>query len=150
MNISIIGPENSGKSTYAAWYAKRARGKRPIYMLGGYNSKFPTITLEQFGQVENCVIIIDDANATLDSYEFNRKNSPMRKPNYQHRHMNRLHIYVFHSMDDSIKKVFAQSKAVYISEMYRDSSFKSHKNLKGVTPKLVGFKGFQFLEYKRY
>lgn len=150
MNISIIGPEDSGKSTFAAWYAKQASGKRPIYMLGGYNSNFPAVTLEQFGALEDCVIIIDDANATLDSYEFNRKNSPMRRPNYQHRHLNRLQIFVFHSMDDSIKKVFAQSKAVYISEKYRDSSFKNHKNLKGISPKLVGRKGYQFWEYKRY
>lgn len=150
MNISIIGPEESGKSTFAALFAKRAKGKRPIFMLGGFKSDFPPLTIEEFGHVENCVVIVDDANATLDPYEFSRKKSPLRKTNYQHRHLNRLNIYVFHAMDDALKKIIGQSRYIYISEKYRDSSFKNHKYLKGISPRLVGSKGFRFLEYKRY
>lgn len=150
MNISIIGPEESGKSTFAEYLAKKSRGNRPIYMLGGYKPSFTSITLEEFGHAENCVVIVDDANATLDPYEFSRKKSSLRKNNYQHRHLNRLNIYVFHSVDDALKKIFGQCRYIYISEKYRDASFKNHKYLKGITPRLVGQKGYLFWEYKRY
>lgn len=150
MNVSIIGPEGSGKTTFAIQMAKRAAHGRPIYVLGEIKTEFPSITLDQFGNLKDCVIIIDDANALLDQYEIQKKNSPIRRPMFLHRHWNRLNIAIFHSLDDSVKVIFRQSRYIFVSKMYRDSSFKRNKFLQGITPTVDGRKPYQFLSYKRY
>ncbi len=151
MNISIIGPEESGKTRLAKELAKKMAGNRPIFMIGEIKSEFPSITLDQFGTVKNCVVIVDDANALLDQYELSRKQSPMRKPLFVHRHWNRVNIFVFHSADDAVKPIFRQSRFIYSSVKYRDSSFENNKFIKGVPFHLVGRrKAYQFREYKRY
>lgn len=150
MNVSIIGPEGSGKTSFAVQFAKKARGKRPVYVLGLIKSQFPFITKEQFGFLKNCVIIVDDANAYITPHELNKNNSPFRESNILHRHWNRLNIFIFHSMDDAVKMMFRQSRFVYVSKKYRDESVKSNKLLKGIQPKEAGRKGYEFWEYKRY
>jgi hypothetical protein len=151
MNVSIIGPEGSGKTRLAEMFAKKAASGRPVYVLGELKSKIGmNITPEQYAVAKNCVVIIDDANAFLDNYELNRKDSPYRKPMVMHRHWNRLNIYVFHSMDDAIKPLFRQSRYIFISSKYKDDSFKRNKFIKGISPTEIGRKPYSFMSYKRY
>jgi hypothetical protein len=150
MNVSVIGPEGSGKTTLSIQMAKRAAMGRPVYVLGELKTEFPSITPEQFRSLKNCVVIVDDANAFMDNYELNRKDSPFRKPVIMSRHWNRVNIFVFHSMDDAVKFLFRQSRYIYISKKYRDESFKRNKFIKGIQPTEIGRKTFIFLSYKRY
>lgn len=150
MNLSIIGPEGSGKTTLATTLAKKAAHGRPIYVLGELKTQYMNITPEQYGTAKNCIVIVDDANAFMDNYELNRKDSPYRKPVIMSRHWNRLNIFVFHSMDDAVKFLFRQSRYIYISKKYRDESFKRNKFIKGIFPREIGRKSFIFMEYKRY
>lgn len=146
----MIGPEGSGKTSIAILSAKRAAFGRPIYVLGELKSEFPSITPEQFGKLKNCVCIVDDANAFMDGYEMNRKDSPYRKPVIMSRHWNRLNIFIFHSLDDSVKFMFRQSRYILVSKKYRDEAISKNKFLKGISPTEIGRSPYLFLSYKRY
>lgn len=150
MIISIIGPENSGKTTLAAQLAKKTKGTRPVYFLGEMRSEFPSITLEHMRGMTNAVVIVDDANAVLDQYEFHKKDSPLKKIMFTHRHRNVLMFFIFHSLDDSVKKVFRLSKYIFVSKLYRDASVKKNRYLQGITPTVTGRKPYLFLQYKRF
>lgn len=151
MNICIIGPEGSGKTTLALKeLAKKAAHGRPIYVMGMLKTQYLSITDEQFKVAKNCICVVDDANAYLDGYELNRKDSPYRKPVIMSRHWNRINIFIFHSIDDAVKFMFRQSRFIYVSKKYRDEAYKRNKFLKGISPREIGRKTYLFLEYKRY
>jgi energy-coupling factor transporter ATP-binding protein EcfA2 len=150
MNVCIIGPEGSGKTTLATTLAKKVAHGRPVYVMGMLRSKYLNITDEQFKTAKNCICIVDDANAYLDGYELNRKNSPFRSPVIMSRHWNRVNFFVFHSIDDAVKFMFRLSRYIYISKKYRDTAYKNNKFIKGISPTEVGRKTFLFLEYARY
>ena len=151
MTISIVGPEGSGKSTLAETIAKKAAAKRrPIYYLGELKSKFQSITIEDFHKPSDAVVIVDDANAFLEHYDIFKEGNKLKSPIVMSRHRNRVNIFVFHSIDDAVKFFFRQSRFIYISEKYRDSSYKSNKFLRGIEPIVVGRKPYTFLEFRRH
>jgi hypothetical protein len=150
VNISIIGPEGSGKTSLAIQYAKRAAFGRPVFIMGELKTQYQSMSPEQFRTQKNCVSIIDDANAFLDSFELARAESPYRKPVIMSRHWNRVNIFVFHSIDDAIKFMFRQSRYIIISKRYRDTSTKDNKFIKGIKPVEIGRAPYLFLSYKRY
>jgi hypothetical protein len=150
VNVSIIGPEESGKTRLANMLALRAAQGRPIYVVNGGKSAFSPLPIENFGDVNNAVVIVDDANAVLDSAEIYTKDKRYKRPVIKARHENRLNIFIFHSFDDANKFWFRQSRYIYVSARYKDESFKKNRYIKGISPEVVGRKGFEFLRFKRY
>lgn len=150
MNISIIGPEGSGKTTFANDIAKKVCSGRPIFFVGKKKTAFRPIDIENIHKVRNGVIIIDDANAYLESYDVYNKNLNVKAPFVLHREFNVVHICVFHSFDDAIKYFFRQSRYIYVSDQYRDETYKKNKYIKGISPVIVGKGKWLFNRFKRY
>lgn len=150
MNVSIIGPEDSGKSTLASNYAKKVCFGRPIFFIGKKKSEFKTIELQDFHNVENAVVIIDDANAFLESIDVYKKSLNLKEPVIMSRHNNVIAIYIFHSFDDAVKFFFRQSRYIFVSAKYRDQNYLKNKYIKGIMPVTVGKKPYFFLQFKRY
>ncbi len=150
MNVSIIGPEGSGKTTFATQHAKRAAFGRPIYFIGELKTEFKPLDISEYNDVTDAVVIIDDANAFLDSYEIYTKDKKFRKPVVMSRHRNRLNIFIFHSFDDAVKFFFRLSRYIFVSRKYRDSSYLKNQYIAGITPKVVGKGRYEFWSFKRY
>ena len=150
MNISIIGPEQSGKTTLAKQIAKKVAFGRPIYMITDLKNEFTDLQLDNFGVPSHCVVIVDDANAILDSTEVYTKDKRFKNKVIKARNYGRVNIYVFHSFDDAVKLFFRQSRYIYVSKRYRDESHKNNKFIKGVQPVEVGRGKYLFDRYKRY
>jgi hypothetical protein len=150
MNISIIGPEESGKSTLAKLLAKKAAIGRPINFIGKLKSDFNTITVDQFYQTRNAVNIFDDTNAFLEQYDLQRKAAHLKEPVIMSRHYGLINIFVFHSIDDAVKFFFRQSRYIYISDKYRDQSFHKNKFISGIMPVIIGKRPYTFQRFKRY
>ena len=150
MNISIVGPEGSGKTTFANFIAKKVAYGRPIYFVGRKKTDFIPIQIKDIHKVRNGVVIIDDANAFLESYDVYNKSLNLKEPFVLHRENNVIHICVFHSFDDSVKYFFRQSRYIYVSDMYRDTEHTKNKYIKGITPVPVGSGKYIFNRYKRY
>lgn len=150
MNISIIGPDGSGKTTLANQIAKKLSFGRQIFFIGRKRSEFPSIPLDKLHEGRNVIHIIDDANAYLDSIDIYNKTLNLKAPFVLHREDNVINIGVFHSFDDAVKYFFRQSRYIYVSNMYRDESFKKNKFIKGIEPVEVGRKQYVFQRFKRY
>lgn len=150
MNISIVGPEGSGKTTLQKFLAKRAAFTRPIFYNGKLKSEYPILNLKDFHKQRNTVNLFDDTNAIIESYEVYTKDLNLKEPIIMSRHWNNLNIFIFHSMDDSVKFFFRQSRYVYVSDMYKDSNYTKNKYIKGIEPVIVGKGKYLFKRFKRY
>lgn len=151
MNISIIGPEGSGKTTLAVkTIIKQVGFKRPVFYLGKLKTEFQTISIKEWHTKRDAVILIDDANAVIESIDVYNKDLHLKEPLIMHRHYNLLNIGIFHSMDDAVKFFFRQSRYVYVSKQYRDQSFQKNKFISGIMPETIGRGKFLFDRYKRY
>lgn len=150
MVISVIGPEGAGKTSFTKILVKQVGFNRPVFFIGPKSSEWPKISLKDIDSKRNAVIIIDDANAVLESYEVYEKDLNIKGPFVLHRERNVLIICVFHSFDDAVKYFFRQSRFIYVSCMYRDASYTDNKYIKGITPTLNGHKKFPFWGYKRF
>ncbi len=146
MVVSIIGPQGSGKTTLANKLAQKCSMGRPIYYCGFISSPFQYLKIQDLDKIKNdAVIIIDDANAFLMSYNLFEKNSPLRERIIMSRHYKLLLVFIFHSIDDAIKFVYRQSQFVYVSEKYPD-----HDKLKLNYKEFVGKPGYRFFKARRY
>lgn len=146
MVISIVGPQGSGKTTLANKLAGKCSLNRPIYYCGFINSPFQYLKFNDLDKIKsNAVIIIDDANAFLMSYNLFEKNSPLRERIIMSRHYKLLLIFIFHSIDDAIKFVYRQSQFVYVSEKYPEIN-----KLKLEFKEKIGKSGFSFFKHRRY
>ncbi len=150
MNISIIGPEDSGKSTLAQEIAKNIRCGREVYFCGMLKSGYANIPLEKFHEPRNAVVILDDTNAFVENYDLFKKDNHLKEPVIMSKHYNRVNIFVFHSEDDAVKFFFRQSRYIFVSHRYRDSTMKNNKFIKGIQPKTFGRRKWFFDSYKRY
>ena len=150
MNISIVGPEGSGKTSFANELAKKACYNRPIFFIGKLKSEFKTIELKDFHTLTNSVVIIDDANALLESIDVYNKDLKLKEPVIMSRHNNVLAIYIFHSFDDAVKYFFRQSRYIFVSANYRDQNYLKNKYIMGIIPVLTGNKKYLFNRFKRY
>lgn len=150
MNVSIIGPEGSGKTTLAFTLAKRAAFGRPVYVVGKLKTDFTPLELKNFDKPKNAVVIVDDANAFMEHYDLMKEENNLKEPVIMARHNNRLNIFVFHSIDDAVKFFFRQSRYIYVSEKYRDKSYQNNKFIKGITPEVIGRAPYLFNRFKRY
>jgi len=150
MNVSIIGPENSGKTTLANTLAKKASNGRPINFIGKLKTDHNIITIDQFHLTRNAVNIIDDANAFLEQYDLQRKDAHLKEPVIMSRHYNLLNIFIWHSESDAVKFFFRQSRYIYVSNKYRDQSIFKNKYIKGIAPEIVGKPPYTFMRFKRY
>lgn len=150
MNVSIVGPEGSGKTTFAANLAKKASCGRPIFFIGKLKGDFKKIELTDFVKLRNAVVIIDDANAFVESVDVYNKNLQLKEPVVMSRHNNVLAIYIFHGFDDAVKYFFRQSRYIFVSNLYRDDNYLKNKFIKGITPQLVGSRKWMFKQFKRY
>ena len=154
MNATFIGPEESGKSTLALNTAKRIARGRPIYIVSEDNkSPHPSvipITIEQFHEVRNAVVIVDDTTAFLETYDLMKKDNKLKAPVVRSRWRNRVNMFVFHTADDAIKFFLRNSRYIYISEKINPAVYKNVKELKGIKPEIIGRNGFTFLRFKRY
>lgn len=150
MNVSIIGPENSGKTTLTKELVKRGGHGRPVFFVGKLKSEFHNLDIKSFHKQRNAVNIFDDANAFMETYDLFRKDEKLKEPIIMSRHYNLLNIFVFHSEDDAIKFFFRQSRYIYISSKYRDKSVFKNKFIQGIEPELIGREPFTFLRFKRY
>lgn len=150
MNISIIGPEGSGKTTLGTTISKKAPGEREVLFVGKKRSEFRKVQLEDLYKLENKIVIIDDANAYLESYDVYNKNLHLKEPFILHRESNMVFIAIFHSFDDAVKYFFRQSRYIYVSTMYKDEAHLKNKYIKGLTPELIGQRKWWFNKFKRY
>jgi len=150
MIISIVGPEGSGKTTLASNIAKAAANGRPVYFVGMKKTEFHRIEVPNIGKVRNSVVIIDDANAHLESYDVYNKSLDLKAPFVLHRENNVVIICVFHSFDDAVKYFFRQSRYIYVSKKYRDEAHLNNKFIKGITPTPAGRGKYLFNQFKRY
>ncbi len=150
MNVSIIGPEGSGKTSLAASIAKKLSFGRPILFCGKKKSEYQKVELSELYKVVNAVVIIDDANAVLESIDVYNKSLRLKEPFILHRESNVLFIGIFHSFDDAVKYFFRQSRYVYVSAKYRDSVYLKNKYIKGIQPTKAGHPKFPFWCFKRY
>lgn len=150
MNISILGPENAGKTTFAEAIAQKVRAGRPIFFIGPKKSKFQKIDLKDLHKVRNAVVIIDDINAFLESYDVRNKDLNIKGPFVLHREWNVILICIFHSFEDAVKYFFRQSRYIYVSDQYLDAEHKNNRYIKGIVPVQVGKGKFIFNRYKRY
>lgn len=146
MIISIIGPQGCGKTTLANNLATKCSLGRKIYYCGFVNSPFQYLKFHQLSEIKrDAVIIIDDANAFLMSYNLFEKNSPLRERVIMSRHYRLLLLFVFHSIDDAIKFVYRQSQFIYVSERYPD-----YFKLKLQYKEIIGKPGYRFFKHRRY
>lgn len=151
MNVSIIGPEGSGKTTFAVKnIIKRVGFGRPVFYIGKLKTDFIPLELKDWHKKRNAIIFIDDANTVLESVDAYNKNLNLKEPVIMHRHYNLLNIGVFHSDDDTVKFFFRQSRFMFYSTRYRDTNYQNNKFIKGITPLLVGRPPFTFYSYQRY
>lgn len=150
MIISVVGPEGSGKTTLANTIAKTHNFGRPIYFVGMKKTEFRRINISDIGKVRNAVVLVDDANAYLESYDVYNKSLDLKGPFVLHRENNVVIICVFHSFDDAVKYFFRQSRYIYVSKKYRDEAHLNNKYIKGIFPGSVGRGKYQFNEFKRY
>ncbi|MCX7928984.1 MAG: ATP-binding protein [Patescibacteria group bacterium] len=146
MVVSIIGPQGSGKTTLANKLALKCSGGRKIYYCGFISSPFQYLKIQDLDSIKrDAVVIIDDANAFLMSYNLFEKNSPLRERIIMSRHYRLLLLFIFHSIDDAIKFVYRQSQFIYVSEKYPDI-----KTLKLQFKETVGKPGYRFYKARRY
>lgn len=150
MNVSIIGPEGSGKTTFANALAKKLSFGRPIFFVGKKKSEYQKIELSDLHKVVNAVVIIDDANAVFESVDVYNKNLRLKEPFILHRESNVLFIAIFHSFDDAVKYFFRQSRYIYVSGKYRDSQYLKNKYIRGIEPNKAGNPKYPFWSFKRY
>lgn len=150
MNVSIIGPEGSGKTSLANAIAQKLSFGRIILFVGKKKSEFQKAELADLHKVRNAVVIIDDANAVLESIDVYNKTLRLKEPFILHRENNVLFIGVFHSFDDAVKYFFRQSRFIYVSAKYRDTDYLKNKYIKGIQPTQAGHKKFPFWCFKRY
>lgn len=150
MNISIVGGEGSGKTTLANAIAKKVSSGRPIFFVGRKKTDFRQIEIENIHLLRNAVVIIDDANAYLESYDVYNKKLNVKAPFVLHREFNVVHVCVFHSFDDAIKYFFRQSRYIFVSKMYRDNQYLKNKFISGINPTIVGKGKYLFSCFKRY
>lgn len=150
MNVSIIGPEESGKTRLSQLLAKKASNGRPINFIGKLKSDYNTITVEDFYKTRHAINIFDDTNAFLEQYDLQRKNAHLKEPVIMSRHYGLVNIFVFHSIDDAVKFFFRQSRYIYVSNKYRDENFLNNKFIKGIKPEIIGKEPYSFLRFKRY
>jgi hypothetical protein len=157
MNISIIGPEDSGKTTFVNNLAKQAAFGRPVYFTGLMPSPFKILPIDQYHTVKNCVCIMDDINAFFDNSDLYAKGKSEKEevkrfkaPIIMSKNWNRLNIFIFHSEADAVKFFYRQSRYIYFSCRYRYPIYEKSEYVSGIAPKVVGRRPFEFFEFKRY
>lgn len=152
MNVSIVGPEGSGKTTFGILFIKKIAFGRPLYYIGKKKTPpgFIKIELKELHNLRNAVVFIDDANAILESIDVYNKSLNLKDPFILHREWNLVTVSVFHSFDDAVKYIFRQSRYIFVSCMYMDFEHLKNKLIRGITPTVVGRGKWLFNQFKRY
>lgn len=150
MTISVIGPEDSGKTTFIKSMVKRIAKGRTVYMVGPIKSEYTPLPVEDFHKVKNCVVIVDDANAFMENYDLMRKDANLKAPIVLSKHWGRVNIFAFHSVDDAVKFFLRQSRYWYVSKRYTSTTHLNHPYIRGIKPEEFGRSPYLFLRFKRY
>lgn len=152
MILSVVGPEGSGKTTFAIAFLKRVAFGRPLFYIGKKATPpgFIRIELKDLAKLRNAVVLIDDANAFLESVDVYNKTLDLKEPFVLHREWNLVVLSVFHSFDDAVKYIFRQSRYIFVSCLYRDYEHLKNKFIRGITPVVTGRGKWLFNQFKRY